>query len=319
MPQLLTSLDNFPPDYQQGAVAVGNFDGVHRGHAQLIGELVATARRLGGPALVMTFDPPPIAVLHPERRLDPPLTSIQRRCELLCKLGVDALLAYPTDGALLALSAEAFFRRIIVGMLGARAMIEGPNFRFGYQRAGDTRLLHSLCSEAGVDFSIAVSSEDSAGMISSTRIREVLARGDVAAANTLLTEHYSVDGTVVRGAQRGREIGFPTANLELTDSLIPGAGVYAAWVRALDDPNLLSIPQLAAVNIGPNPTFAETRTKFEVHLLKYAGPPLYGNRLRISLIDKIRDVQKFDSLEDLRVQITRDIAACAKFGLAAPN
>ncbi len=314
MLQLLTSLFDFPARFQRGAVSVGNFDGVHRGHAQLIGELVSQANKLGGPALVMTFDPPPIAILFPDRQLAPPLTTIERRAELLHELGADALLAIPTDKDLLSLSAEDFFQKTILGVLDARAMVEGPNFRFGHRRKGDVTLLKSLCSAANLDFSVAVAREDSQGLISSTRIREHLLAGNVAAANRLLTQTYAFDGTVVAGAKRGRELGFPTANLEQIDSLVPGPGVFAGHVQLMDSQLRSGESMLAAVNIGPNPTFGELRGKVEVHIINFAGDWLYGNRLRIRLFDKIRDIQKFDSLEDLREQIRRDVAACIKIG-----
>lgn len=314
MLQLLTSLIDFPARFRRGAVSVGNFDGVHRGHAQLIGELVSKANQLDGPALVMTFDPPPIAILYPDRKCAPPLTTLERRAELLHALGVDALIAIPTTPELLLLSAEDFFQHTILGVLEARAMVEGPNFCFGHRRQGDVTLLESLCSAANLDFSIAAAREDSLGLISSTRIRQYLNAGDVAAANRLLTQTYSFDGTVVAGARRGRELGYPTANLEQIASLLPGPGVYVGQVQFMDSTIGGDDGAIAAINIGPNPTFEESRPKVEVHIVDFAGGSLYGNRLRIRLLEKIRDIQKFNSLEDLREQIGRDVAACLKIG-----
>lgn len=313
MPQLLTSLEDFPTELRGGAVSVGNFDGVHRGHAQLIGDLVAAARRHSGRALVMTFDPPPTALLFPERRLSSPLTSIERRAELLFGLGVDALIAYPTDASLLSMSALDFFQQIIVGRLQAQAMVEGPNFRFGRGRDGDVAGLAEMCAAAQVDFQVTQPSADMGGMISSTRIRDALAVGDVRIANSWLTQSYALSGIVAVGAQRGREVGFPTANLTQIQSLIPGPGVYAGQVQFFEQPEGVPSAYPAAVHIGPNPTFDESRTKVEVHLIGYAGESLYGQRLEVSLLEKVREVCKFASIEELRAQIVRDVAACLAF------
>ncbi len=307
MPQLLTSLQDFPTSLLRGAVSVGNFDGVHRGHARLIERLVTSARDLGGPALVMTFDPPPTALLFPKRVLSAPLTSMQRRADLLFALGVDALIAYPTDPELLALSAEDFFRLKIRDVLHARGMVEGPNFRFGRDRAGDVGLLMELCSSAGVDFQVVPASQDDQGMISSTRIRDCLTSGNLGLANAMLTQPYTIRGEVVPGAQRGSELGFATANLAKIDSLLPAPGVYVGRVE-------LARGQFyaVAINIGTNPTFGESKTKVEAHIIGYAGGPLYAQWLEIALLKKIRDVRKFDSIDELRNQIARDVAACSE-------
>jgi len=312
MPQLLKTLDHLPAHLVRGAVAVGNFDGVHTGHARLIEQLVATAKRYSGPAVVMTFDPPPSALLFPERRLSAPLTSIPRRAELLFALGVDAVIAYPTDAALLSLTAEEFFQLKIVDSLQARSMVEGPNFRFGRDRIGDVQHLRALCTAANIDFQVVAPSQDAHGMISSTRIRQRLLAGQIAEANSMLTQPYVLQGIVVTGAQRGSQLGFATANLSHIETMLPGSGVYAGQVQWIDS---LSQPQKYAValNIGPNPTFGESNTKVEAHLIGYAGGPLYAQRLEITLLDKIRDVRKFDSIQELQTQISQDVAACAKF------
>ncbi|MCC7334577.1 MAG: riboflavin biosynthesis protein RibF [Pirellulaceae bacterium] len=310
MPQLLTSLTDFPAELRGGAISVGNFDGVHRGHAQLIGQLVATARKHSGLALVMTFDPPPTALLFPERVLTAPLTSIARRAELLFGLGVDALIAYPTDACLLSMSAHDFFEQKILGILQSSAMVEGPNFRFGRGRDGDVESLARMCAAAGVDFQVARPSADETGLISSTRIRNYLVAGDIRAANSLLTQPYTLTGVVAQGAQRGRQIGFPTANLTHIPSLIPGPGVYVGQVSCLDRAAGAKIPYQAAIHIGPNPTFDESQTKVEVHLIGYAGESLYGQAMQVTMLDKVREVRKFDSIDELRAQIASDVAAC---------
>ncbi len=310
MPQLLTSLANFPTELRGSAISVGNYDGVHRGHAQLIDQLVSAARKHSGLALVMTFDPPPTALLFPERVLTSPLTSIARRAELLFGLGVDALIAYPTDDCLLSMSAQDFFQQKVVGVLQARAMVEGPNFRFGRGLDGDVDSLARMCATAGIDFQVARTTTDEIGLISSTRIRDYILSGDVKTANSLLTQPYALSGVVAVGAQRGRQIGFPTANLTHIPSLIPGPGVYAGQVQLFNQPSGAKTLYQGAIHIGPNPTFDESQSKVEVHLIGYAGESLYGQQLQVSLLDKVREVRKFASMDELRAQIASDVAAC---------
>ncbi len=310
MVQLLTSLKELPQAVRRGAVSIGNFDGVHLGHARLIHELVHSAGQVGGPAVVLTFDPPPAAILFPDRPLSAPLTSIGRRSALLGELGVDFVVAYPTDRQLLSLSADAFFRQTIVETLAARAMVEGPNFHFGRDRSGDTNALRELCDAHRISLQIVEPKADSGGMISSTRIRGLLAAGDLLAANRLLTDPLQIEGLVSEGAGRGRQLGFPTANLTQIRSLIPGMGVYAGRVQHSGQ----TIP--AAVHIGPNPTFGEGHTKVEVHLIGWSGT-LSGSSLTCSLIAKIREVQKFDSVDALKQQIFQDIQACSGIVLQA--
>ncbi len=301
MATVIRNLDELPSRLRGGAVAVGNFDGVHRGHAALAAELVRAAQAVGGPAVVMTFDPPPVAVLVPQRPPTPPLTTIARRAELLGGLGVDALIAYPTDRRLLELTPQAFFQQILVERLRVRAMVEGPNFRFGRDRAGDTALLAELCEQTGVRLSIVPPAVDDRGeMISSTRIRGLISQGKVEDANRLLTEPYRLEGIVSKGAQRGKQLGFPTANLEGIRCLVPAHGVYAGAVPIGD----AWFP--AALNIGPNPTFDDQRSKVEVHVLDWGGD-LYGHHLQCAVLQRVREICRFDSAEALRAQLRRDM------------
>ncbi|MCA9129920.1 MAG: riboflavin biosynthesis protein RibF [Planctomycetales bacterium] len=301
---LLHSTSDFPSTYCGGAVSIGNFDGVHRGHAVLLRELVALSRSHGGPAIVVTFDPPPTAVLHPDRPQVPPLTTMEHRAQLLGRLGVDVVLALPTDQRLLALSPHDFFHETIVGILSANSMCEGPNFRFGHQRAGDTSHLGRLCSQQGIELRIVQPELEAGGMISSTRIRQHLLDGQVQAANSLLTMPYEIGGIVSRGQQRGRELGFPTANLTQCKNLLPAHGVYSGRV-SLDGKTFA-----AAVSIGPNPTFAEDTDKVEIHLVNWSGS-LYGQALQCQLDNRIRSLIQFESIAELRAQIERDVNQCA--------
>ncbi|MEZ6135951.1 MAG: riboflavin biosynthesis protein RibF [Pirellulaceae bacterium] len=282
---------------------MSNFDGVHRGHARLIAEVVAQADRLQAPTLVMTFDPPPQAILVPAD-VCIPLTPIPRRADLLSELGVDMVVAYPTDGQLLSLSARDFFQQIIVNTFHASGMVEGPNFRFGRDRSGGVDLLDELCRHQAISFSVVEAAADATGMISSTRIRGLLADGDIAAANAMLTQSYQLSGIVSPGAQRGRELGFPTANLTDIAAFIPAHGVYAGCVT------IAGRRFQAAINIGPNPTFDEAQAKVEVHILGWSGT-LYGQSLCCTLTKRIREVRRFASVGDLRAQIEKDVAEVA--------
>ena len=303
MPQLIHSLNDFSNELRGGAVAIGNFDGVHRGHMQLVGELVAQAQRLAAPAIVFTFDPPPMAVLFPQRTLSPPLTNMERRAELLHKLGVDVVVAYPTDLDLLRLTAEEFFQQVLLDKLGARAIVEGPNFRFGRDRIGDVEMLGRLCNASGLSLTVVAAKNDEAGMVSSTRVRELINLGRISHANLLLTQPYQIVGQVGHGEARGRTIGTPTANLTNIPVLTPPHGVYAGCVPIGD------ASCAAAIHIGPNPTFGDTAVKIEVHLIDWTGE-LYDARLECTFLERLRDVQKFDSPGELKAQIAVDIEAC---------
>ena len=312
MSRLLTSLSDLAPELRGGGLAIGNFDAVHIGHAALLRQLITASRAVKGPAIVFTFDPPPGAVLNPSQPLIKPLTSIARRAELMGRLGVDALIAYPTQLSFLQLSASEFFTQVIIRQLGARAMVEGPNFRFGRGRQGDIAMLKMLCQEAGVQLHVmSIVTADSA-TVSSTRIRELVTLGQMAAANAMLSEPYRIEGLVSPGAQRGRLIGFPTANLSSVPVLLPALGVYAGRVRGIDDS-----PLAAAIHIGPNPTFGEDEPKVEVHIANWHGE-LYGQRLSVEVLDRVREIRKFPSVDDLQRQLRLDVAECVRRAAAHP-
>jgi riboflavin kinase/FMN adenylyltransferase len=280
---------------------------VHQGHARLVERLLAKARELGGPAIVFTFDPHPVRLLRPQSA-PLPLTWTDRKAELLNDLGVTATIAYPTDEALLALSPEAFFRRIVVEQLSARGMVEGPNFFFGHQRRGNIDTLGQLCGQAGVALEIVQPVKRGGDYVSSSRVREALVAGDVDAARQMLTRPYRIRGMVTHGAARGTKIGFPTANLEAIDTLLPGHGVFAA--RALATAG--NWP--AAVSIGPNPTFGEHVHKVEAHLIGFSGS-LYGQPMELEFLSRLRGMQTFESVETLQAQLSRDVASARKIVL----
>jgi len=259
------------------------------------------ATSLGGPAVAVTFDPSPAAILRPGG-IPPQLTTIERRTQLLKQCGVDQVMVCKTDRNLLNQTPEEFFARLVIGELAALGMVEGPNFFFGRNRAGDTTLLSKLCMERGIELEVVEPQSDSASIISSTRVRELLVDGNVDEANRLLTAPYRLKGTVVHGAARGRWIGFPTANLSNVATLVPGPGVYGCRVLLGDGQSIA-----AATHIGPNPTFGDDGVKIEVHLLDFERD-LYGAELEVDFIARVRGVIKFDSSADLIQQLKRDIA-----------
>jgi riboflavin kinase/FMN adenylyltransferase len=282
-------------------VAIGNFDGVHLGHARIVERLLARAKQVGGPAIVFTFDPHPVRLLRPQQA-PPPLTWTDRKAELLSELGVDAMLAYPTDEALLALSPQDFFDRIVREALAAKAMVEGPNFYFGHNRAGTIDVLRGLCDAAKISLDIVEPLTVSGDFVSSSRVRKLIQAGDVSSAARLLTQPYRIRGMVTHGAARGTKLGFPTANLDAIDTLLPAVGVYAGRVMLPDR----TWP--AAINIGPNPTFGEHAVKVEVHLIGFQGS-LYGQPIEVDFLSRLRDIRRFGGIDELKKQLTDDIAA----------
>ncbi|MCE9630003.1 MAG: riboflavin biosynthesis protein RibF [Planctomycetia bacterium] len=282
-------------------VAVGNFDGVHVGHAAIAARLRAAAARLGVPGVVLTFDPHPASVLRPERA-PTPLTTPRRRAELLLALGVDAVQVQPADAALLALEAEAFYGDVLRGRLRAQGIVEGADFRFGARRTGDVRLLETLCRRDGVELEVVPPVVVDGEPVSSSRLRALIAAGRVRDANTLTTAAYRLSGTVVTGARRGSGIGFPTANLAGITTLLPANGVYAARAHVAGE------PFAAAVHVGPNVSFGESAISVEAHLVGFRGD-LYGQSLDVDFLDRVRETRRFDTVDDLKAQLAIDVAA----------
>jgi riboflavin kinase/FMN adenylyltransferase len=303
MATVFLSADGPPPgDCRGGAVSVGNFDGVHRGHAALVAELVARARRVGGPAVAVTFDPHPIALLAPER-LQPLLTTPADRAELLQAAGADHVVVLKTTPELLHQEAREFLDGLFGDRLAVRAVVEGFNFRFGRGRAGDNELLADWCRGRGVALTVVPPFTLDGAVVSSSRVRSALEAGDVAAAARLLGRPYRLRGAIGTGAKRGRALGFPTANLERPATLVPGDGVYA--VRAvLADGSAWP----AAANVGPNPTFGEQARKVEAHLIGFAGD-LYGRPLAVDFMARLRATRLFAGPADLVEQLRTDVAA----------
>ena len=299
--RLLRDLDSLPDQLLDTAVSIGNFDGVHLGHAGLVERLVVRAREVGGPAVVLTFDPHPARLLRPDRAPSP-LCWTERKAELLGRLGADVVVAYPTTEAFLKLDPRQFFDHVLREKLGARAVVEGTNFFFGRGRQGNIDVLGTLCDEAGIVLDVVEPVPFEGRIVSSSRIRRLLAEGHIEPARRMLTEPYRIRGTVVRGAGRGTDLGFPTANVDGVDTLLPREGIYAG--RALVDGR----PWPSAISLGPNPTFDEGVLKLEVFLIDYAGD-LYDRQIEVDFLARLRDIVRFDSVGKLVAAMERDVAA----------
>jgi len=282
-------------------MTVGNFDGVHLGHQALVRAAVADARARGGTAVVLTFDPHPSRVLSPHRAPSA-LMTLEQKAEVLDALGVDVLAVLPFTLELSRMSPEEFARRVLREEVGARLVVVGANFRFGRARAGDVARLRELGGEMGFAVEALPPLLHEGEPISSSRVREALARGAVEVVPALLGRRCFVDGTVMRGAGRGRELGIPTANLDVINETLPGGGVYAAWAR-LEGGG----PERAVVNIGRRPTFGAGELILEAHLLDFDGD-LYGRRLRVEFQARLREERAFSGASALREQIGRDLA-----------
>ncbi|MEV8209760.1 bifunctional riboflavin kinase/FAD synthetase, partial [Streptomyces sp. NPDC079189] len=298
-------LEDIPQDWGRSVVTIGSYDGVHRGHQLIIGRAVDRARELGVPSVVVTFDPHPSEVVRPGSH-PPLLAPHHRRAELMAELGVDALLILPFTTEFSKLAPADFIVKVLVDKLHAQLVIEGPNFRFGHKAAGNVQLLTEF--GATYDYSVEVidlyvSGEAGGGEpFSSTLTRRLVAEGDVAGAAEILGRPHRVEGIVVRGAQRGREMGFPTANVEtLPHTAIPADGVYAGWLNA----NGETMP--AAISVGTNPQFDGTERTVEAYAIDRVGLDLYGLHVSVDFLAYVRGMAKFDSLDDLLVAIAADV------------
>lgn len=292
-----------PVGWPDVAVAVGNFDGVHRGHQELVRAMVAEARAMSGTAVVLTFDPHPVQIVAP-RTAPGTLLSLEQRAEILATLSVDQLAVLPFDRGLSRLPPGDFVAAVLRDTLAARAVVVGESFRFGARRQGDVSTLVSLGKDLG--FRVRALAPLLAGgrPISSSRIREALVSGHVREAGELLGREFFVEGTVVQGAGRGRTIGVPTANLEPESKLLPAVGVYAGRFRDLDDST--GRRHSCVVNVGRRPTFDAGELTVEAHLLGFDGD-LYGHRARLFFTARLRDERRFDGPEALLTQIRQDM------------
>jgi riboflavin kinase/FMN adenylyltransferase len=297
--RVFRSLSEVPRTPSGRAVALGTFDGVHLGHRRVIASAVERARDRGLLSTVATFDPHPLRVLRPEQ---PPrlLTTTDQKIELISELGVDELVTIPFTPELSRQSAEDFCEQVLAGALDARSVSVGANFHFGHGAAGDAAL---LASRPEFDTDVVELVQQNGDSISSSRIRNLLAEGEVARAAELLGVPHSLVGPVVEGDRRGRELDMPTANLEPSeDVILPAPGIYAGIARVEGIP-----PMAAAISIGVRPTFDNAGDlRVEAHLIGFDGD-LYEQTMKLSFLERLRDEVRFDTAEELVDQMRKDV------------
>jgi riboflavin kinase/FMN adenylyltransferase len=290
-----------PEALRAGIVALGNFDGFHLGHQAVVGAAVARARAEGRPALVATFDPHPVRFFRPETPAFR-LTTLDQRQRLFEAAGADAMIIFGFDATLAATTAEEFVKDRLLGLIGASGVTTGEDFTFGKGRGGNVETLKAYGAELGFSVEAVAPVEAEGEPVSSSRIREALKAGDCDTATRLLTRPFAIEGVVEHGDKRGRTIGYPTANLSLSNYLRPRYGIYAVRAR-LPDGRLLS----GAANVGIRPTFSPPKELLEPYFFDFSGD-LYGQTIEVQLISFIRDEQRFESLEALTGQMERDCA-----------
>jgi riboflavin kinase/FMN adenylyltransferase len=278
------------------AVAIGNFDGVHLGHRALI----TRARSFGERTVALTFHPHPSAVLGASG--PPMVASLDRRIELLRAAGADDVVVEPFTRELAALSADSFIDDIVLGRLGARAIVVGYDFNYGHARSGSTETLAAHCARTNTQLAVVAPVEVGGEVCSSSKVRGYLRAGDLASATRLLGRRWDIDGTVVHGAKRGRAIGIPTANIAPTSDLVVQPGIYAVTLSVEGR----ELPAVAS--LGTNPTFVEQGgLVLEVHVLDWDGD-LYDRTVRTTFVARLRDEAKYDGIDALLAQIRQDIA-----------
>jgi riboflavin kinase/FMN adenylyltransferase len=300
-------LEDVPAEWDGSVVTIGEFDGVHRGHQHIVARAAELGRERGLPVVAITFDPHPDEVVRPGSH-PPLLCSARRRAELLAGLGVDAVCVLPFTVEFSRLSPDEFVRAVLVDKLHVAAVVVGEDFRFGHKATGDVQLLDKLGEK--YDYTVEgrplLVSDDVT--ISSTAIRKLLEAGDVAEAAKALGRPHRVEGVVVRGHQRGRQLGFPTANVESPPhTAIPADGIYAGWLSALDEAGQETNRWPAAISIGTNPTFDGQARSVEAYALDRTDLDLYGLHAAIDFATRLRGTLRFDSVGALVEQMREDV------------
>ena len=317
-------LEQVPPGYGPSVVTLGNFDGVHLGHRSVLADVVAKARLRAAKAVAVTFEPHPLQVLYPDSA-PTPLSGLEQRIQLMGQTGLDAALVMTFTRDLALWSPEEFVRRVFAEALSAVEVVVGRDVRFGHRNAGDLTTMRELGAAYGFtvsalddlgtsdgDPTAAGSAVGSGRRWSSTWARELVAEGDVAGAARILGRPHRVEGVVVHGDHRGRELGYPTANLDPHPTgVVPADGVYTGWLvrpELAEGARDARLP--AAISIGTNPTFDGTQRRVEAYVLDRTDLELYGERVAIDLVARLRPTVRFDSVEALLVQMADDVRRC---------
>jgi len=292
--------DHITQDFRGSFVTIGNFDGVHLSHRFICRKLASEAKTAGVKSLIITFDPHPKMILHPDIRPFYLITTLEEKLKLLDDCGIDGVLVIPFSLDYSRITAEEFVKDFLGSKLAIKKIIVGHDYTFGRGKEGNSDYLISCGKEMGFAVAVVDAVKEGNDIISSTLIRNLILKGNFPAARNLLGRFYNVAGIVVTGKGRGVGLGFPTANIEPEKELLPPAGIYAAFA------SVEGKRYLAALNIGEKPTFADYTFTFEVHLLDFSGD-LRGKRLNTEFVEKIRDIVKFDNPEMLKKQIVADV------------
>ncbi|HEY4850441.1 MAG TPA: bifunctional riboflavin kinase/FAD synthetase [Streptosporangiaceae bacterium] len=300
-------LDDVPGDWGSSVVTIGVFDGVHRGHQRIVSGAADAGADRGLPVVVVTFDPHPAEVIHPGSH-PPLLCTTRRRAQLLAGLGAEAVCVLPFTHEFSQLGPDEFVRAVLMDRLHARRVVVGENFRFGHRAAGDVALLAELGEKYDFSTEGVPLLADGGVTISSSGIRARLAAGDTVGARRDLGRPHRVEGVVVRGHQRGRALGFPTANLETpVHTAIPADGVYAGWLARLDEEGHEEERWPAAISVGTNPTFGGRERTVEAYALDRDDLDLYGVHAGVDFAARLRGMVRFESAAALAVQMRRDV------------
>lgn len=298
--ELIRGLHNILPRHRGCVATIGNFDGVHLGHQAVIGQLAEKSEELGVPALVMIFEPQPLEFFAPQKAVAR-LTRLREKLQALRRFAVDRVLCIRFDRAFADLPAQEFIDRVLVQKLGVKYLVVGDDFRFGHNRTGNFAMLQEAGQQHGFHVTHMHTFHVDGERVSSTRIRALMAQGDLMHAEKLLGRRYRMSGRVAHGSKLGRQLGFPTANLFVHRKVTPVAGIYVVEMFGVDGEPL---PGVASV--GTRPTVDGTRCLLEVHLLDFSGD-LYGRHVHVEFLKKLRDEERYDSLEKLRAQIAIDV------------
>ncbi len=301
---IIVGIENIRRKFRNPVLTLGNFDGVHLGHQRIFRELKEEARKIDGEAIVFTFDPHPLKILAPQR-CPPLITPFKKKLMLMERSGIDVLIVATFDQAFAGTRPEAFVKEILVAKIGARKILVGYNYNFGKDRQGNVEMLMRLGQKFGFEVKVIEAMKVNDIPVSSSKIRELIQDGKMGEAAQLLGRNYLLIGKVIWGADRGKRLGFPTANLEILNGLYPKTGVYAVEVIMGDK----TYPGVA--DVGYNPTFGKNPLSVEVHILDFSQD-IYGEEIQLVFLERLRDEEAFENPELLARQIRKDVDAARK-------
>jgi riboflavin kinase/FMN adenylyltransferase len=301
---IIVGIENIHRKFRNPVLTLGNFDGVHLGHQRIFKELKEEARRIDGEAIVFTFDPHPLKILAPQR-CPPLITPFKKKLMLMERSGIDVLIVATFDQAFANTTPEAFVKDILVDKIGAREILVGYNYYFGKDRQGNVEMLMRLSQKFGFEVKVIEATKINDIPVSSSKIRELIQDGKMGEVAQLLGRNYLLIGKVIWGADRGKRLGFPTANLEILNGLYPKTGVYAVEVIMGNK----TYPGVA--DVGYNPTFGKNPLSVEVHILDFSLD-IYGEEIQLVFLERLRDEKAFENPELLARQIRKDVDAARK-------